>query len=311
MGIQSLRTSEYLGQSAASQPLDQTIAAAQAAITATATGQAASAFEASPVEGDSPLSVTLHATGFFSGASAFEPVFEVPPYIQEARAAAARYATFSAAADLSPTTDEVSLLTPLPPFEIESQIYYKTEVAKEAINWLMQSAHIQALFREAYQATQSEEPFKIVFVERKDGDFNGYCDFCGRIRLMSDLLWDPAKLMAIFTFELTNAKRTSCFLKVSDAAAKGEFSKEDYSRRYEEIEFENVKSHLIVCRKACSELNCPTSYMQSIEELYPLRLENFETYWEAIKDGAHAEFYRKNYAQLSAIATERTPPRCQ
>jgi len=124
--------------------------------------------------------------------------------------------------------------------------------------------------------------------------------------LMDDLIFKPAHLIGILTFELTNAKRTSCFLKAYDAAVLEELSKEEYTKRYEEIEFENIKSHLDVCKKAITEMRWPASWIEEIEKLYPFPVAetDFPTYWEIIKDGAHAEFYRKNWESFPAFAAE-------
>jgi hypothetical protein len=167
----------------------------------------------------------------------------------------------------------------------------------------MQSDAVRALFREAFEASRASRPFKFKLV--KDLPFGGrWTPNLRTIYLQDNLLTDPADFISTLTFELTNATRSACFQEAHERACLRDISKEDFAKRYEEIEYENAKTHLDVCKNALCELRWPCAFVEQIEKMYPQTKQDFPTYWAWWKHGAHTESYRQAYDRMTPEDTE-------
>jgi len=191
----------------------------------------------------------------------------------------------------------------IPQWEFESEDPNFGALGLQAIELIMQSDAVRALFRGAFEASRASHPFKFKLV--KDLQFCGLWSPSERtIHLRDNLLMDPAHFISALIFELTNATRSACFQEAFERACLRDILKEDFAKRYEEIEYENAKTHLDVCKNALCELKWPCAFVEQIEKKYPQTKQDFPTFWGNWKHGAHTEFYRQNYDRVTLELTE-------
>jgi hypothetical protein len=107
-------------------------------------------------------------------------------------------------------------------------------------------------------------------------------------------------------FELANMAAKSKFEAVSADAAAGKLSREEYTKAYEKIEYDNVQKTLAAIDKCKKKWGCE-SYTFSFDSMRPAK--DFDDYYKNYVSERHKDYYRKAWdSRYKAEYEKKHPP---
>lgn len=156
------------------------------------------------------------------------------------------------------------------------------------------------ILEKAKQANGGKE----VNVVIKDNDFGGKASFStgSVIVRKSD---PPCTQIETVLFEMGNWHRQEDFKKVSQAAANGDLSREDFIRGYEKLEYDNVQDTIKATEKCKEKWGCK-NHTFDFDGMKSAK--NFNDYYKNYLSKDHKEYYGKAWDRDYKAAYDKKHP---
>jgi Leucine-rich repeat (LRR) protein len=124
-------------------------------------------------------------------------------------------------------------------------------------------------------------------IEKPSNAFRAVCNYVkGLIVLDPDV--SDLEMTSMLLFELTNAASMDKMAQIKLSAFSGKIDRETYAKEIERIEHQGALLHKKIVAEGIATLQWDPKM-----DIYQLVDEDFEVYWQKIKDTAHPEEYRK------------------
>lgn len=148
--------------------------------------------------------------------------------------------------------------------------------------------------RELLNKVLADGPINILLGDDSDAPAGGKWIADGR-EITINKSEHPDRKLGHLLFEMANALQAKEQLQLQQDSSEGKVSREDYVKRWEEIEYNTAKIFSSTIQRCIKDYGWPVEAEMGISQLVKL---NWEQLWNIIKNSDHANLFRSDWDAL-------------